>query len=418
MKSMRLVVGCACLFIATAASATPPGFVKTTIPLNAPPVGLAFDAGGMLFALEGAPFGSNVATLRVFQPNGSPATSFSIAGDDPGNFFVGGMAYDPITSRVLVTDNTADGRLYVIDSIGVVQAISTGLAGVAGVAVRSTGEIFVSTAPFGSPGQVLQVDRATGVATPVLNGLGYGAGVAFDAGGNLIVQDSNTTTFAGRLQRLPMTTSGGMLTIGSPEPLLDGMQSSAGVIVVSGNQVLTTGSGGLFRVGGVPLTETSFDSNGSAFQFATAMAFHPGSQPFDGFTGPGGGQLAYMADFGFSSQNLFVTVLTPAQPGDYNGDGHVNGADYDVWRGAYDTNNPVADGNRDGVVDAADFVLWRRNLQQTQGATLGASVPEPTSALTLIIAWSYVLLSGHRRRPLAARRAIRATTKSQLLERC
>ena len=38
---------------------SPPGFVKTTIPLNAPPVGLAFDAGGSLFALEGAPFGDN-----------------------------------------------------------------------------------------------------------------------------------------------------------------------------------------------------------------------------------------------------------------------------------------------------------------------------------------------------------------------
>ncbi len=35
-------------------AATPLGFVKTTIPLDAPPAGVAFDSGGELYALEGA----------------------------------------------------------------------------------------------------------------------------------------------------------------------------------------------------------------------------------------------------------------------------------------------------------------------------------------------------------------------------
>ena len=78
------------------------------------------------------------------------------------------------------------------------------------------------------------------------------------------------------------------------------MQSSAGVIVDSEGDIFTTGSGGLFRVAGAPLAETSFDSNGNAFQFATAIAFDPGSQPFEGFSGPDGGRLAFMADFGFA----------------------------------------------------------------------------------------------------------------------
>ena len=109
------------------------------------------------------------------------ATSFPSVGDDPGNFFVGGMTYDPVGDRLLITDNTADGRLYAVSKSGVQQTIGTGIAGIAGVAVRDTGEIFVSTAPFGSAGEVLQVDRTTGAATPVLGGLGYGAGLAFDA---------------------------------------------------------------------------------------------------------------------------------------------------------------------------------------------------------------------------------------------
>lgn len=391
-----------CVWLVSVSVANPPGFVKSTISLDAPPVGLAFDADGVLFALEGAPFGSNDATLRAFLPNGTPGASFALQGNDPSNFFVGGMAYDPVGDRLLISDNTADGRLYAVSKTGVQQTIGMGIAGIAGVAVRDTGQIFVSTAPFGSAGEVLQVDRVTGLATPVLGGLGYGAGLAFDLGGNLIVQDANTTTFLGRLQRLPMTESGGGLTIGSPETLLSGMQSSAGVVVVGDDAMFTTGSGGLFRVAGAPLAETLFDANGNAFQFATAIAFDPGSQPFDGFSGPSGGRLAFMADFGFAMQDSFVTLLTPAEPGDYNADGHVDAIDYVVWRGAYGTNNLSADGNRDGHVDAADYVIWRKHLQppsQNSSTSLGVNVPEPATTLLVIALLPVIVVCRRLRLP-------------------
>ena len=46
--------------------------------------------------------------------------------------------------------------------------------------------------------------------------------------------------------------------------------------------------------------------------------------------------------------------------GDYNGDGVVNGADYDYWRSTYGSlNSLAADGNNDGIVDMADYVVWR-----------------------------------------------------------
>ena len=51
------------------------------------------------------------------------------------------------------------------------------------------------------------------MTTPVLNGLGYGAGLAFDPNGNLLVQDANLVTFAGRLQWLPIQSSGGNLSV-------------------------------------------------------------------------------------------------------------------------------------------------------------------------------------------------------------
>jgi hypothetical protein len=383
------------LLVNSVHASAPAGFVKTTIPLNAPPVGLAFDSSGTLYALEDPGFGSNEAELRVINQHGSIVGTFPVTGSDPSNFFVGGMTYDPVGDRLLVTDNTADGELYAVSKTGARQTIATGLAGVADVAVRSSGEMFVSTSPFGSSGAVLQIDRTTGTASAPLASLGFGAGLAFDTDNNLIVQDADTTTFAARLQRLATTLSGGTLTIGSPQTILSGMQSSAGVVAI-GSDIYTTGVGGLYRVSGTPLMEKSFDTKGTTSQFATAIAYDVGSQPFTAFAGPNGGRLAYMADFGFSSQDSFITLLTPAEPGDYTGDGHVDADDYTVWRGTFSTNNLSADGNGDGLIDAADYVIWRAHVMPTvSSSSISQGVPEPsTVALAVLCIIGFV--SRHR----------------------
>ena len=148
---MRGVSLSVCLLIASVGVAAPAGFVKTTISLNGSPVGLAFDDDGTLYALEGASFGDNEATLRVIHANGTFGESFPVTGDDSSNFFVGSMAYDAVGDRLLVSDNTADGRLYAISKTGEQQTIAQNVAGIAGIAVRESGEIFVSTSPFGVP---------------------------------------------------------------------------------------------------------------------------------------------------------------------------------------------------------------------------------------------------------------------------
>jgi hypothetical protein len=383
---MRKLVVCICLLSVNTATAVPPGFAKRTLPLDAPPVGLAFDADGVLYALEGAAFNDNVATMRVILPNGTFGASFSVVGDDSSNFFVGAMAYDPISDRLLITDNTADGRLYAVGKTGGQTTISAGLAGAAGVAVRSSGEIFVSTSPFFAAGEVLQIDRANGDATSVLGNLGYGAGLVFDLDGYLVVQDANTSTFQGRLQRLPVSETSGGLTFGTPVPLVENMQSSAGITIDGEGDMFTTGAGGLYEVAGSPLAETTFDANGNPFQFATAIAFSAGSQPFERFAGANGGRLAYMADFGFASQDEFITILTPAQPGDYNADGLVNAGDYATWRGAFGSNDPSADGNGDGTVDAADYLIWRKNagtFSASAGTDFTSPIPEPTPVVLM-----------------------------------
>jgi sugar lactone lactonase YvrE len=392
-RTLFAIIAAATLLMSADLLAAPAGYVKQTIPLQAPPAGLAFDAAGNLFALENPGFGNNAATLRWIHPDLSMGSSFTVVGNDEQNFFVGSMTYDSITDRVLISDNTADGRLYAIDKLGNQQTIATDLAGVAGVAVRGTGEIIVTTSPSGRAGEVLQVDRATGHSTIVLDDLGFGAGLAFDSHGDLFVQDADAT-FAGRIRRLPITANGGGLTFGAPQSVADGMASGAGVALDSEDDVFTTGNGGLYTLLGAPAVETPFDNNGDPAQFATAIAFAAGQSAFEPFAGPQGGRLAYMADFGFTMQDSFVTLLTPARSEDANSNGLVNGEDLTIWKshvGLTPANPEMGDANQDGSVDGADFLRWQRAASGQ--VVVSVVVPEPAAGVlfiflgTLLFAW-------------------------------
>ncbi|MCH2113574.1 MAG: hypothetical protein MK171_01495 [Pirellulales bacterium] len=387
--------------------AVPNGYVPYTIPLSAAPTGLAFDAGGVLYALESAPFQSNVTTIRVIQPDNTFGTNIPVSGSDPTNFFVGGMAYDPVSDGFLITDNTSDGRLYAVSKTGVQQTLASGLASIAGVAVRSGGEIFVSTALGDNLGEVLQIDRATGNATAVVTGIDYGAGLAFDATGDLLVQDADATTFAGRLHHLPITEGPSGLEFGALSLQIDNMQSGAGLALDSEDDIFATGSGGLFSIGGAPLSETSFDSNGNPGQFATAIAFDPGTLPFEPFAGADAGRLALMADFGFGPVNAFVTLIRPAPPidADFNDSGAVNAADLDIWKSHFGATvtaaNSQGDADGDFDVDGCDFLNWQRQWETTINMA-AYPVPEPTtSSLWACIAGSLI---GIRRRKLLPNR--------------
>src|SRR5262249_9628536 len=82
-----------------------------------------------------------------------------------------------------------------------------------------------------------------------------------------------------------------------------------------------------------------------------------------------------------TSARALLDTVSP--PGDYNGDGLVNAADYTVWKNAFNTSTIIygsgADGNFDGKIDASDYTIWRDNFQDAAGAGgLSTAVPEPT----------------------------------------
>ncbi|WP_146444783.1 hypothetical protein [Botrimarina colliarenosi] len=89
---------------------------------------------------------------------------------------------------------------------------------------------------------------------------------------------------------------------------------------------------------------------------------------------------------------------TPDLPGDYNGDGVADAADYTVWRDTEgSTTNLAADGNPDRKIDAGDYTVWQFAYGNTL-AEQAAAVPEPTAAGVTLLALATVLPNSWRGR--------------------
>ncbi|QDU58060.1 hypothetical protein [Aeoliella mucimassa] len=92
-------------------------------------------------------------------------------------------------------------------------------------------------------------------------------------------------------------------------------------------------------------------------------------------------------------------IATAAAPiaGDFNADGNVDIADYEVWKTQYGLSGPLdADGNGDRQVDLGDYTLWRDNLgASTPVAPTLTAVPEPATALLGLVAM--VVICGARK---------------------
>jgi beta-glucanase (GH16 family) len=92
-------------------------------------------------------------------------------------------------------------------------------------------------------------------------------------------------------------------------------------------------------------------------------------------------------------------------PGDYNGDGKVDAADYVKWRQSNGQSGIglAADGSGNGTVGAEDFDTWRRNFAGATGvgavAMATSGVPEPSAALSLAV--SIILMNAQRMRAAA-----------------
>jgi prepilin-type N-terminal cleavage/methylation domain-containing protein len=128
-----------------------------------------------------------------------------------------------------------------------------------------------------------------------------------------------------------------------------------------------------------------------------ALGFFFSSPHLTGQFGAGGGYPQwYMKEYvGGTPATLSIdyTIGPPSPLGDYDRNGFVEVEDFELWQatmGEVVANGTSADGNGDGHIDVADYVLWRKIFDGNGGGsaaaatpTLGA-VPEPAAAILII----------------------------------
>ena len=74
--------------------------------------------------------------------------------------------------------------------------------------------------------------------------------------------------------------------------------------------------------------------------------------------------------------------------GDYNNNGAVDTADYVLWRKAKEDGGSLLNDPTPGTVDDSDYAYWRSHFGEAQGtgaSLTDAAIPEPTSALLLLL---------------------------------
>lgn len=114
--------------------------------------------------------------------------------------------------------------------------------------------------------------------------------------------------------------------------------------------------------------------------------------------------LETLTDETFLTSDLFSDPFATL-PGDYDGNGVVNTADYNVWRMNFGSEvSLAADGNSDQIVDAADYAIWRDNLGRdwlslSTGSGLGSAVPEPSTICLVLLTAAWIIRLRARGRP-------------------
>jgi hypothetical protein len=114
------------------------------------------------------------------------------------------------------------------------------------------------------------------------------------------------------------------------------------------------------------------------------------SGTFDSVVQPIGMPAGLIFDVVYNANNVQLTVSEELELlGDYNDDGAVDAADYVVWRKNDGTANTLPNDDIGGIIGDGQYNQWSTHFGEAAGggggATFAAAVPEPGSALLLIL---------------------------------
>ena len=284
-------------------------FARTVIslPNDRAAAAIAYGPDGRLFVLT-----DSQDSILAIGPQGLDGTESLINLSGPAilnqaSNLISRATFDPNSGRLLVAKAGLPGSAGSVFSIDIATGASELLFSspvidsVSEIAVRSTGEIFVSNLGFNGTGGVFLIDDAASAgvfsATPVVTGLDGAAGLLFDLDNNLIFQNGNdgrpvafggdgSGDFTAEISRLEITDTATGLAFNSPPTLLAG--GSTGEV-----DLIIDSEGDFFAVGTLGLYQLETDADGNLtggetrlledldLDFSSGLAFLPGSAAFD-----------------------------------------------------------------------------------------------------------------------------------------
>jgi hypothetical protein len=302
--------------------------------------------------------------------DGYSVHSAALNGLNPGNFVPLGGAWqiaNASTSRVNQLNPSAVPTFATLSS-------------------TSLGNIFAPPTPaaFGDPTEDLTFEYTQpGSSTTVAGVVNY---IGTTGINNLVLrvdpsngaaQLKNTSTFSESIDAYTITSTYGSLDTGQWTSLADqgaagGDWQEGGPTTISANRVSE-----LKKAGSTLLNSNDFYNIGNPFNETAAKRDLVFQYLLQGESTPRTGVVVYES-------------ISAGIPGDYDGNGVVNAADYVVWRKYQNTTHVLPNDPTGGTIGAAQYTTWRSHFGAPPGSGssgLGAqAVPEPASAALIVIA--------------------------------
>jgi hypothetical protein len=311
-----------------------PGTTLTTVALQ----GTASPAGGNYGAFSGTPAVNSAGQVVIISDVGSS-----------NNGIFSGTAGTTLTTVAISGSAAPAGGNYSVSGFG---NLELNAAGKVAFTASLTGGSSTRGLFVGTPGQTLQTIALHGSTAP------NAGGATYSAIGNPALNASGQVAFTSSLTGTGVNFSNNFgLYAGSPGNVVQ--------IVRTGDTVDIDPTAGVNNqiVTGISFyTSTGLITVGSGGEDGRAVSFNDS------------GVLVYRLTFG-SESGIFTSYIAPVStPGDFNGDGTVDAADYVVWR---KTNG-----------SQTNYTLWRSNFGKPPGSGAGATgsagaVPEPATLVML-----------------------------------
>ncbi len=250
------------------------------------------------------------------------------------------------------------------------------------------------------------VDVSSGMTVAVTNGALDNAGDLNVIGGTANFAAASTNQAGGEINAInaTLTFTGGLINdgdvnlinstvdgnlvngAGSNSSLLGSNSFGDDLVLASGDTMLIDIAGGLpnqfdvVTVGGdatldgqlaVSLSASFTPTAGQQFTVLTAGTINDNGLVLSGSAADSFSLLV-------GSTSVVLQAIVPGLPGDFNGDGSVDAADYVTWRKGLGT-----------TYSQSDYDVWRSHFGQTAGSgagvTANAAVPEPATLFMLIM---------------------------------